>query len=167
MSNYNKKGLKIDFFLQGCAVLEHTASARRHLLRKKVKFFSDSETTSVLIAKGKDKEVLAIKETDAENAVTVQPEKLLENETTIGTSEVDKSMSKADKEDEISPTAIESDDKVTVSSSTTISDSKGIDIYCSNFVVVDYSTFFQGWGHGRRLWSPISRATSQGLDQRS
>ena len=26
---------------------------------------------------------------------------------------------------------------------------------------------FRGWGHGGRPWSPINRATPQGLDQRS
>ena len=37
----------------------------------------------------------------------------------------------------------------------------------STFVVVVYSTPFEGWGHGGRPWSPKSRATLQGLDQRS
>ena len=34
-------------------------------------------------------------------------------------------------------------------------------------VVVDYPTPSEGWGHGGRPWSPRSRATPQGLDQRS
>ena len=34
-------------------------------------------------------------------------------------------------------------------------------------VVVGYPTPSEGWGHGRRPWSPRSRATPQGLDQRS
>ena len=34
-------------------------------------------------------------------------------------------------------------------------------------VVVDYPTPSKGWGHGGRPWSPRSRATLQGLDQRS
>ena len=34
-------------------------------------------------------------------------------------------------------------------------------------VVVDYLTPSKGWGHGRRPWSPRSRATPQVLDQRS
>ena len=34
-------------------------------------------------------------------------------------------------------------------------------------VVVDYPTPSEGWGHGGRPWSPTSRATLQGLDQRS
>ena len=34
-------------------------------------------------------------------------------------------------------------------------------------VVVGYPTPSEGWGHGGRPWSPRSRATSQGLDQRS
>ena len=33
-------------------------------------------------------------------------------------------------------------------------------------VVVGYPTPSEGWGHGRRPWSPRSRATPQGLDQR-
>ena len=33
-------------------------------------------------------------------------------------------------------------------------------------VVVDYPTPSEGWGHGGRLWSPRSRATPQGLEQR-
>ena len=36
-----------------------------------------------------------------------------------------------------------------------------------NNVVVDYPTPSEGWGHGGRPWSPRSRATPQGLDQRS
>ena len=34
-------------------------------------------------------------------------------------------------------------------------------------VVVVYPTPSEGWGHGGRPWSPRSRATPQGLDQRS
>ena len=34
-------------------------------------------------------------------------------------------------------------------------------------VVVDYPTPSEEWGHGGRPWSPRSRATLQGLDQRS
>ena len=34
-------------------------------------------------------------------------------------------------------------------------------------VVVVYPTPSKGWGHGGRPWSPRSRATPQGLDQRS
>ena len=34
-------------------------------------------------------------------------------------------------------------------------------------VVVGYPTSSEGWGHGGRPWSPRSRATPQGLDQRS
>ena len=34
-------------------------------------------------------------------------------------------------------------------------------------VVVDYPIPSEGWGHGGRPWSPRSRATLQGLDQRS
>ena len=34
-------------------------------------------------------------------------------------------------------------------------------------VVVGYPTPSDGWGHGGRPWSPRSRATPQGLDQRS
>ena len=34
-------------------------------------------------------------------------------------------------------------------------------------VVVDYPTPSEGWGHGGKPWSPRSRATPQGLDQRS
>ena len=34
-------------------------------------------------------------------------------------------------------------------------------------VVVGYPTPSEGWGHGGRPWSPRSRATPQGLDQRS
>ena len=34
-------------------------------------------------------------------------------------------------------------------------------------VVVDYPTPSEGWGHGGRPWSPKSRATLQGLNQRS
>ena len=34
-------------------------------------------------------------------------------------------------------------------------------------VVVDYPTPSEGWGHGGTPWSPRSRATLQGLDQRS
>ena len=34
-------------------------------------------------------------------------------------------------------------------------------------VVVDYPTPSEGWGHGGIPWSPRSRATPQGLDQRS
>ena len=34
-------------------------------------------------------------------------------------------------------------------------------------VVVGYPTPSEGWGHGGRPWSPKSRATPQGLDQRS
>ena len=34
-------------------------------------------------------------------------------------------------------------------------------------VVVVYPTPSEGWGHGGRPWSPRSRATLQGLDQRS
>ena len=33
-------------------------------------------------------------------------------------------------------------------------------------VVVVYPTPSEGWGHGGRPWSPRSRATPQGLDQR-
>ena len=35
------------------------------------------------------------------------------------------------------------------------------------FVVGGYPTPSEGWGHGGRPWSPRSRATPQGLDQRS
>ena len=34
-------------------------------------------------------------------------------------------------------------------------------------VVVGYPTPSEEWGHGGRPWSPRSRATPQGLDQRS
>ena len=34
-------------------------------------------------------------------------------------------------------------------------------------VVVVYPTPSEAWGHGGRPWSPRSRATPQGLDQRS
>ena len=34
-------------------------------------------------------------------------------------------------------------------------------------VVVGYPTPSEGWGHDGRPWSPRSRATPQGLDQRS
>ena len=34
-------------------------------------------------------------------------------------------------------------------------------------VVVGYPTPSEGWDHGGRPWSPRSRATPQGLDQRS
>ena len=34
-------------------------------------------------------------------------------------------------------------------------------------IVVDYPTPSMGWGHGGRPWSTESRATPQGLDQRS
>ena len=34
-------------------------------------------------------------------------------------------------------------------------------------VVVDYPTPSEGWRHGGRPWSPRSRATPQGMDQRS
>ena len=34
-------------------------------------------------------------------------------------------------------------------------------------VVAGYPTSSDGWGHGGRSWSPRSRATTQGLDQRS
>ena len=34
-------------------------------------------------------------------------------------------------------------------------------------VVVVYPTPSEGWGHGGTPWSPRSRATPQGLDQRS
>ena len=34
-------------------------------------------------------------------------------------------------------------------------------------VVVGYPTPSEGWGHGGRPWCPRSRATLQGLDQRS
>ena len=34
-------------------------------------------------------------------------------------------------------------------------------------VAVGYPTPSKGWGHGGRSWSPRSRATPQGLDQRS
>ena len=34
-------------------------------------------------------------------------------------------------------------------------------------VVVVYPTPSEGWGHGGRPWSPRSRETPQGLDQRS
>ena len=34
-------------------------------------------------------------------------------------------------------------------------------------VVVGYATPSEGWGHGGTPWSPRSRATPQGLDQRS
>ena len=34
-------------------------------------------------------------------------------------------------------------------------------------VIVGYPTPSDGWGHGGRSWSPRSRATPQGLDQRS
>ena len=34
-------------------------------------------------------------------------------------------------------------------------------------VVVIYPTPSEGWGHGGKPWSPRSRATPQGLDQRS
>ena len=34
-------------------------------------------------------------------------------------------------------------------------------------VVVAYPTPSEGWGHGGKPWSPKSRATLQGLDQRS
>ena len=37
----------------------------------------------------------------------------------------------------------------------------------ADVVVVDYPTPSEGWGHGGRPWSPRSRATPQGLDQRS
>ena len=39
--------------------------------------------------------------------------------------------------------------------------------YCPHIVVVGYPTPFEGWGHGGRPWSPRSRVTPQGLDQRS
>ena len=42
-----------------------------------------------------------------------------------------------------------------------------IDIVVSLNVVVDYPTPSEEWGHGGRPWSPRSRATPQGLDQRS
>ena len=38
---------------------------------------------------------------------------------------------------------------------------------CSLVVVVGYLTPSEEWGHGGRPWSPRSRATLQGLDQRS
>ena len=38
---------------------------------------------------------------------------------------------------------------------------------CIDVVVVVYPTPSERWGHGGRPWSPRSRATPQGLDQRS
>ena len=40
-------------------------------------------------------------------------------------------------------------------------------LFISSVVVVVYPTPSEGWGHGGKPWSPRSRATSQGLDQRS
>ena len=42
-----------------------------------------------------------------------------------------------------------------------------IDLVDVVVVVVVYPTPSEGWGHGGRPWSPRSRATPQGLDQRS
>ena len=45
---------------------------------------------------------------------------------------------------------------------------KFFNCFMSNYVVVVvYPTPSEGWGHGGRPWSPRSRATPQGLDQRS
>ena len=44
---------------------------------------------------------------------------------------------------------------------------KHIDLSALPVVVVGYPAPSEGWGHGGRPWSPRSRATPQGLDQRS